>query len=299
MSERIEFYKNRGIGERFSVAVDFLTQNWKTLYKNILIGGLPFAIIMGYLIAQVSGVRPVGLNNFDLPRFLLFYAFLLVISFITNIYLCSMTGAVLFHYDRNQLNETTGWNDLKDTFFRFAGKITLISLLIAISVGIIIVVFAAILGSMASFSLSGMHAGFFILLFLFILIFFGIILALAPSLSIMYFPACFSGKTAVESIKIAFNLGFKNWGSLFVAILLAGVVLATISFVFSLPYEVATLFSRGQLSIFSYILSTLSAIGTLLISPITAVIFAFQYFSIVEREEGVSLQTQIDEFENL
>jgi len=296
MSEKIEFYKNRGIGERFSVAVDFLTQNWKALYKNILIGGFPFAIIMGYLIAQIANVRPVGVS--DLPRFLLFYVFLLLISFITNIFLYSMTGAVLSYYDRNQLNESTGWNDLKDTFFRFAGKITLISLLVAISVGIIMAVFAVILGSVASFSLSGMRAGFFILLFLFILIFLGIFLALAPSISIMYFPACFSGKTTVESIKIAFKLGFKNWGSLFVAILLAGVVLATISVVFSLPYEVAALFS-GHLSIVSYILATLSAIGTLLISPIVTVIFAFQYFSIVEKDEGVSLQSKVDEFENL
>ena len=297
MSERIEFYKNRSIGERFSVAVDFLKQNWKVLYKNILIGGLPFAIIMGYFMAQLSGVRPVSVN--DLPHFLIFYAFLLLISFITNIFLYSMTGAVLSYYDRNQLNETTGWNDLKDTFFRFAGKITLISLLVTISIVIIMAIFVAILGSVASFSLSGMRAGFFVFLFLFILILLGIFLALAPSLSIIYFPACFSGKTNVESIKIAFKLGFKNWGSLFVALLLAGVVLMVISIVFSLPYEVVSLFSRGQLSIISYIFATLSAIGTLFISPIVTVIFAFQYFSIVEKEEGVSLQSQMDEFENL
>jgi len=297
MSERIEFYKNRSIGERFSVAVDFLKQNWKALYKNILIGGLPLAIIMGYFIAQMSGIRPVGVN--DLPRFLLFYALLMLISFITNIYLCSMTGAVLFHYDRNQLNETTGWNDLKDAFFRQAGKITAISLLIAIFVGIIVVIFAAIWGFMTSFSLSSMRIGFYILLFLFILIFFGIFLALAPSLSIIYFPACFSKKTIVESIKIAFKLGFKNWGSLFVAILLAGITVIIISIIFSLPYEVVLLFLRGQLSIISYIFAVFSAIGTLLISPIMTVIFAFQYFSIVEREEGISLQSQIDAFEKL
>jgi len=297
MSERIEFYKNRSIGDRFSVAVDFLKQNWKSLYKNILIGGLPLAIIMGYFIAQLSGVRPVGMS--DLPRFFLFYVLLIFVSFVTNVYLYSMTGAVLFHYDRNQLNETTGWTDLKNTFFRFAGKTTLIIILVAIPIIIIVAIFAVILGSVASFSLSGIHGGFFILFFFFILLFLGMILALAPFLSIIYFPAYFSGKTSVESIKIAFKLGFKNWGSLFVALLLAGIVLAIISIVFSLPYEVVILFSQGQLSIFSYIFATLSAIGTLLISPIVTVIFAFQYFSIVEREEGVSLQSQVSEFENL
>jgi len=295
MSERIEFYKNRSIGDRFSVAVDFLKQNWKTLYKNILIGGLPLAIIMGYFIAQMSGVRPVNFS--DLPRFLLFYALLIFVSIVTNIYLYSMTGAVLFHYDRNQLNETTGWNDLKNTFSRFAGKSALITLLVAVCFIVIIVIFAVILDFTNSFSLNG--RGFFMLLFLFIFLFLGIILALAPSLSIIYFPACFSGKTSIESIITAFKLGFKNWGGLFVALLLAGITIIIISIVFSLPYEVVLLFSRGQLSIISYIFAVFSAISTLLVSPIVTVIFAFQYFSIVEREEGVSLQSQMNEFENL
>jgi len=297
MSSKIEFYKNRSIGDRFSVAFDFLKQNWKALYKNILIGGLPLAIIMGYLIAQVSGVRPVNVS--DLSRFLLFYALLIIVSFVTNIYLSSMTGAALFHYDRDQLSETTVWNDLKDTFFRFAGKTALISILVIIPIIIIAVIFAAILGFSVGFTMGGSNVGAILLGFLIILFLFGIIIALAPSLSISYYPAYFSGKTSIESIIIAFKLGFKNWGSLFVALLLAGIVILVVSIVFSLPYEVVTLFSQGRLSILSYILSTLSAIGTLLTTPIIIVIFAFQYFSIVEREEGVSLQSQINEFENL
>ena len=54
-----------------------------------------------------------------------------------------------------------------------------------------------------------------------------------------------------------------------------------------------------EVNIISYILATLSAIGTLLAYPIMIVLFAFQYFSIVEKEEGVSLQSKMDEFENL
>jgi len=297
MSEKIEFYKNRSIGDRFSVAFDFLKQNWKALYKNILWGGLPLAIIMGYFTAQMSGVRPVSIT--DLPRFLLFYVLLMLVSFVINIYLSSMAGAVLFHYDRNQLTETTGWNDLKDDFFRFAGKITLITLMVFIPIIIIAAIFGGIIGFMTSaLSLGGVRT-IFVLFFLTVLLLLGVLIALAPSLSIMYFPACFSGKTNVESIKVAFKLGFKNWGNLFVALLLAGIVLIVISIVFSLPYEIVNLFSRGQLSIISYIFATFSAIGTLVISPIVMVIFAFQYFSIVEREEGVSLQSQVDEFENL
>jgi len=298
MSERIEFYKNRSIGDRFSVAIDFLKQNWKALYKNILIGGLPLAIIMSYLTIQLSGMRPVNAN--DLHRILLFYVVpLFLIFFITNIYLYSMTGAVLFHYDRNQLTGTTGWKDLKDTFFRFAGKSALITLLIAAFFIVIIVIFAVILGFTVSFSLNEMNKEFFIVLFLFFFLLFGGLIALAPSLSMQYFPAYFSGKTSVESIITGLVLGFKNWGSLFVALLLTGIVWIVIYLVFFWLRKEAISLLHVQLSIISYIYSTLSAIVTLLTTPIVVVIFAFQYFSIVEIEEGVSLQSRMDEFENL
>jgi hypothetical protein len=115
----------------------------------------------------------------------------------------------------------------------------------------------------------------------------------------LYFPAYFSEKRIWESIKVSYVLGFKNWGSLFVALLLAGVMSMIVSIIFSLPYEIVSLFTWGQVNILTYILATLSAIGSVLAYPILFLIFAFQYFSIVEKEEGVSLQSQIDEFENL
>jgi len=301
MSSRIEFYKSRSIGDRFSVAFDFLKQNWKPLYKNVLIGGLPLAIAMGYLITQVSGSRTIGsLSPIDLPHFIFFYVLLLLVSFVNSIYLYSMSASVLHWYERNRLTEATGWNELKDTFFRFAGKTTVITILVIIPFILLFAIFAFILGFVSSFSISGMqHGGFFVLIALFILFFLGIIIAIAPSLTMQYFPAYFSGKTSIESIKIAFVLGFKNWGSLFVAIILTIIVLIIFSFVFSLPYQVVSLFSMGRVTIFSYIFAILSAIGTMLIYPIIVVIFAFQYFSIVEKDEGVSLQSQLNDFENL
>jgi len=295
MSNRIEFYKNRGIGERLSVAFNFLKQNWKALYKNILIGGLPLAIIMGYLLAEVYTARTI--LNFDLPHFFLFYALLIFVSFLDTVYLYSMTGAVLHQYERNQLTESTGWNDLKDTFFKFAGKTALIFLLVFIPIIFIIVIPAVFLGFTTAFA---SHVPEFAVIILFFALFLmaGFIV-FAPFISMLYFPAYFSGKTVWESIKTSFVLGFKDWGSLFLAIMLLGIVFYIIYMIFYVPLIVSSLFSIGYLSIFSYIFATLSAIGMLLSYPVMIVVFAFQYFSIVEKEEGVSLQSRLDDFENL
>ena len=297
MSERIEFYKNRSIGERLSAAIDFLKQNWKVLYKNILLGGLPLAVILGFFLASQQGAASAsGVFGVFLFTFLSLF-----ISYLSMIYMYSMTGAVLLHYERDQLTETTGWSDLKDTFFRLAGKTTLISLVVFIPliliVTLLVVIFSFSVASAAGSSASSLVSVMVMLLF--ILLFFGVFIALAPSFVMLYFPAYFSDKEILQSIKISFVLGFRNWGSLFVSILLAGIVLGVVSVLFNLPFQLISLFSPGNISIVSYLLAVLSAIGSLIATPIMVVIFAFQYFSIVEKEEGVSLQSQIDEFENL
>ena len=302
MTNRIEFYKNRNIGERFSVAFDFLKQNWKVLYKNILIGGLPLAIIMGFLLTRQNSMQYTAIPfGFILPSLLS-----LLMSFLTVVYMYSMTASILLHYDRNQLTETTGWDDLKETFFRFTGKTSLITLLLFIPLLIIIGIIGAIFYisfssswdfySDANMGIVGLQVLFIILIsFLFI----GAIIAFAPSFTILYFPALFSGKGILQSIKMSFVLGFKNWGSLFVAILLYGILMIIVYVIFSAPFQVITVFSGGNLSIISFIFATFSTIGNILTYPIMVLIFAFQYFSIVEKEEGISLKSQLDEFENL
>ena len=296
MSKRIEFYKNRSTGERFSVAVDFLKQNWKILYKNILSGGLPLAIILSYFLVQQTNAQTIS----DLPNFFMHYSLFILVSFMNFIYLFSMTGTVLFHYDRNRLTETTGWNDLKDTFFKFTGKTLLITIIVYIPIIVIVGIIAAIFGfSVSAIMTDNAKVGFLLLFILLIILLLAGTIAFAPSLTMLYFPAYFSGKTNVESIKSAFSLGFKNWGSLFVAIILVGIVFYVIYIVFSIPFLIESIFLPGKVNIVSYILATLSSIGTLLMYPIMIVVFAFQYFSIVEKEEGVSLQSQLDDFENL
>ena len=295
MSDKIEFYKSRSISERVSVAVDFLKQNWKVLYKNILIGGIPLAIILGYFMVKQTNIEPIS----DLFIFFLYYSLLIIVSFVNFVYVYSMTGSVLLHYEQNQLTETTGWNDSKDNFFKLAGKTTLISLIIYIPIIVIAAIVFGIFGiSVAASSSSGM-VGSILLLIFFIIVLLGGFIAVAPSITMLYFPAYFSGKTNMESIKIAFSLGFKNWGSLFVAIILTGIVFSVIYMIFTAPFQILTLFSLGEINIISFILATLSALGTFLVYPVMTTIFAFQYFSIVEKEEGVSLQSQVSEFENL
>lgn len=282
MLNRIEFYKNRSIGERFSVSIDFLKQNWKALYKNILIGGLPLAIILGYITPHYSG----ALQYITSSVFFLSSTSFFLFSFLFNVYMYAMTGAFLRRYEQGEVTEQSGWNDF-GLFFRLAGKAFFISLLVFLPVVLYV-----------------LFAGFFIfsliplaVLLLFLLL--GFLIAFLPALTLIYFPAFFSGKSNWDSIKIAFNLGFKNWGSLFVSLILAGIVFFVINMIFSLPYQILVFLSPDYASPLMYVFSIVSQIASLLTTPVLILIFAFQYFSITEKEEGISLQAQVSEFENL
>ena len=295
MSEHIEFYKNRSIGERFSVAIYFLKQNWKVLYKNILLGGLPLAIIL----AIIMSLQPTARLNTvpELSNSLFYLPFQFFFTFANIVYLYSMTSALLLHYNKNKFSETTGWDDLKDTFFNLSGKTILISLVVLIPITIIVVIIGAFIA--VFFSTGIVSAGAAVFPVILIILLFAVLLIIAPIYCLLYFPAYFSEKGIIESIIISFKLGFKNWASLFVAVILTSVLYFVIHSIFSAPFEFIKLFLSGNNSILKFVFANLSTVGTLLLYPVMIIVYAFQYFSIVEKEEGISLRAQIEDFENM
>ena len=293
--ERIEFYKNRSLSERFSASVDFLKQNWKVLYKNILIGAIPLAIVGGYFAQyylQASFTNIYSGQALANPFYILLYVIAIVAL---GIYLNSMPGAILKKYGEGELTPSTGWNELSGSMFSLSGKTFAISFM----VGIVIVVLAATFGVVFSFLADGGLTGVFFVFGIVLFIMLAILLAFSPSLSLIFFPAYFSGAGNRESIKIAFGMGFRNWGSAFVTLLLAGIVLYVIVVIFAIPSIIITFISPGEITFLTFLFTFITILGEILAYPIFFIFIAFQYFSIVEKEQGVSLQSKVSEFENL
>jgi len=293
--ERIEFYKNRTLSERFSASIDFLKQNWKVLYKNVLIGALPLAIIGGYFAQYYQQATLANLysgGTLANP----FYILLYIIAFVAlGIYLNSMPGAILKKYGEGKLTPSTGWNELSRSMFSLSGK----TFAIGFMIGIVIAVLAVAFVLAFSFLADGGVTGVFFVLAIAMLIMLAILFAFAPSLSLAFYPAYFSGAGNRESIKIAFGMGFRNWGSVIVTLILAGIVLYVVIVIFALPSIIMAFISRGEITFLTFIFTFLAVLGEILTYPIFFVFIAFQYFSIVESEQGVSLQSKVDEFENL
>jgi hypothetical protein len=285
--QKIEFYKNRNLGERFSAAADFLKQNWKVLYKNTFIIAIPLSLISGFSMQYYTGF-PGRMGGVDSSKAILYF----ITAFIYGIALCAITGSVLLKYEEGTLTKTSGWNDLKATAISLFGKTALLFLVIGFLIIIFTVLFFLLI---VPLSISGS----LFLTFLASFIFIALLVAVFPSLSLVYYPAFFAGKGTFESIKIAKNLGFKNWGTTFVVLLLASVLSFSVSVVLSIPNTISTFIFVGEHNFLTFIFASIASFSAAITTPFVIVLLAFQYFAITEKEEGISLQSQVDEFENL
>ena len=284
--EKIEFYKNRSLSERFSAAAEFIRQNWKMMYKIVLIPAIPLVLLQGYFTQNyLSLMKNVGRLESThgllggVGMYLLVFMALMIILY-------AVSGAIMSRYEAGLLTKETRWKDLSSKIRANLGKVFLISF-----ITLMIVIFVSfIIGGLVVVSASTA----LITMLLFIVVLFAII----PALALIYYPALFQGASVWKSVKKGFRFGFKSWGTTFLTILIIGVATVVISYLFQLPYIIWTIFASHS-GIVSYLLATLSTCGFVFVTPLTFVFLAFQYFSVVEKEEGISLQAKIEEFDNL
>ena len=295
--DKIEFYKNRSLSERFSAAAGFIRQNWKVICKVVLIPAIPLAILQGYFqqnyFSASMEITKYALN----PTAILADAGLFfLVSIVYALFLYAISGAVMSQYDAGLLSRDTSLKDLKEKIFSNLGKLFLVSLLLVlmfIGVYLVFLLIMVVLGMISK-----------VLMALGIVLMVVAIFAILPPMLLTFFPAVFQGASIGKSVKKGMQLGFKNWGSTFAIFIIVGVALGVISLILMLPYLIWVMlgvFGSGGISggILPYCLSMLSSLASAFVTPLTFIFFAFHYFSIAEKEEGISLQSKIEEFDTL
>lgn len=299
---KVELYKTRSIGERFSAAGDFVRQNWKVMLKNIGYIGVPLAIVQGYFMQNyVTGSFDAILNPDDyLAGFdWINYSLILLFSSILGLFLYSMTGAILYQYSQGKLTTESGWNELKGDMFSIMGKIFVQGVILSLAVALICGVLGVVIGLAAVGSpiFSGVISVILILVLLAALVF------IMPPLCMIVYPVFFEKTSAWQGIKKGVQLGIRNWGSVFLTLFLGGMLASIVYYLIAMPYFVhimmTTIEGEASNGIMGYIASSISTIGMVIIYPLFTIFLAFQYTSIVEKEEGVSLQDKIDDFDQL
>ncbi len=297
--DKINYYKQRSFGERISVAADFMKQNWKVIYKYLFISTIPFILIISYFFLQYLDLvtlytaDPLGFIHSDsfveliigTSLFGIFYALMMI-------FMSGYLGSALVSYEKNELNRYTEWHELSQRTFSYTGKTFLIYFLL----GILFTIASTAIGmlvSMMSFLFVGGLGVALLIFFLFVAL-----LAILPPLSLAIYPAYFEGAKTWASIGKGFSLGFKNWGTTSGMLFIIGCATFIVQFILGIPTQVLTFFPDNSFWL-RYLFAMISVAGSVVAFPFSIIFMAFQYFSIREKEDGVSLQNKVDEFDNL
>lgn len=295
--EKIEFYANRSLGDRLSAAARFIRQNGAVFFKLLLLPAIPLMLIQAFFAMKYGGnfselINPYagGVDMDALAPAMGSTFFYMLFTLLLSLYLTGMSGALLSHYDEGLLTKETKFGDVSKKMFSNMGKMFLVCLLL----GLILVVALFLIGGLIGFlfaSSRGLGVGLGILMVI-------AIFALLPSFALSYFPAFFQEAGVMASIGKGFSLGLKNWGTTIAVLLIAGVITAIAVYLLGIPYELWVLFSHTG-GIVAYILALLASIGTFIATPLSFIFLAFHYFAVVEKAEGISLQSKVDEFDTL
>ncbi len=271
---KIEFYQVRSLEERLSATANFLQQNGGVLYKNIIIPVIPLVLLFAYSYLEYVKIAPMlaagDTSVLASPGIILFVPVALILS----LFLYSMTGAVMSLYEKDKLSKEIKWSDLSGKMFSNAGK----TFLIGIAMFLIIITISAFLGLiLGNIGISGFVG--FLLIILFI--------TLSLPITLIIYPAYFEGAPTFASIKKGYLLGLKNWGTTFVVLLVVIVAEILIGALLFLPFQLYTMFNPDGNAVLMYALAILFSFTNVLTTPFVLVFFAFQYFSIAEKEAAI------------
>lgn len=295
--EKIEFYANRSLGDRLSAAARFIRLNGAVFFKILLLPAIPLMLIQAFFAMRYGGNFSALLNPYGggvdmdaLAPAMGSTSLYMLFTLLLSLYLTGMSGALMSHYEEGLLTKETKFGDVSKRMFSNMGKMFLVCMLLGLMLIVAIFLIAMLIGFLFADS-RGLGVGMGILMV-------AAIFVLVPSFALSYFPAFFQGASVTASIGKGFSLGLKNWGTTIAVLLIAGVITAIAVYLLGLPYELWVLFSHSG-GIVAYILALFASIGTFIATPLSFIFLAFHYFAVMEKAEGISLQSKVDEFDAL
>jgi hypothetical protein len=306
---KIKFYKVRTLSERLSVAFEFLRENWKPLLKFSFYLILPICLFQAFAMNSIMrytfsmGFEDAAGTSGDLPfAFFRNYVLLMIFIFVGTGVINALIYSLMTEYERRDSRlMSSALADFKSLLIKNTGKLLRIFLFLF---GVVVLI-------------SG-----FILLFAWIspwtLILTGLVsvislVAVIVPVSLFTPVYLFEDIPFFEALKKAFRYGFSAWGETFVLILIFGFLANIISGVTMLPWylvilfgEIFTLFEPGAginttiwYQFISYLLGIIQSYGMYVSYFLSAVGIAFQYFHLREKNEGISVDESIRNFDRL
>lgn len=306
-NQKINFYQKRSFGENLTATFDFLKGNWKPILKLCLYILLPLSVVQGAFMNNICSAvvdstmnPPTTVASFEgyAPTIIINYILLIIFYLVGQTVLTAIVYTVMQKYRTSETLEKYPLSEIKSDFISCLKQcfiLTFYVMLIAIG-------YAVIVGTLG-----------FIFSYLIFFIILGTIPLIVPF--ILIYPAYIFGEGTGtnNALRQAYRLGFPTWGSLFLLLLVLGIIGGVIHTVTFLPWYFAFIvksvltYSKTSVEVTNsmgtdflmYLLAAIQAFGAFLAGVFVFVGVAFHYFSAAEAKDSVSVNDDIDNFEQL
>lgn len=304
---KIALYVKRSFGDKLTATFSFVNENWKVLLKYCTYFILPLCLIQGlsmnsFMQGYMGVVASVGngVNAYDdlLYTLGLSYGVLILLSMIGGLMLTSLVYSLVKLYnDREERLAGVTFADLKPLFFGNAKRLFIAWLfLTAIAFAVVIVMALLIVITPWTMLLT--------IPFLIACIF---PLTLLPS--IYLFEKIGIWQAFLKSIR----LGFATWGGIFGVTFVTGFIANVVQGVLSLPYMIVLVISVALTTngmqtemttsvgfgFMNYLFAVLMTFGIYLSMIFTLLGIVYQYGHACEVMDSVSVEEDINRFDQL
>lgn len=304
---KIALYKKRSFGDKLNASFDFIKENWKIILKFTTYLLLPLSLIQALSLNGLMGgvfsiMQQTEGGNTAVPAmstaFFINYGAYFLLTMIGTMLLSSLLYGLIHTYnEREERLQGVTLGMLKPLLFRNLKKM-LVILLMGFALGILIVLVLVILIVLTPFTLI-----------------FTIPAAIAVMLPFALWTPIYLLEeiTVIGALKKAFRLGFATWGGIFLMALVMGLVANILQGVTMMPWYIATLvkyfFAMSDAgsgatvsvgySFFLYILGIIQTFGVYLAMIFSVVGLVYQYGHASEVVDSVTVEDDIDKFNEL
>lgn len=303
---KIELYRVRSFGDKLNDTFAFVNENYRQLLKYLTYFLLPLSLVQavamnGYLgnMMTLSMGGGNGMSSDALMSMAGSMAFYALVYGVGAFLLVTVVYALMRLYNRREqrLNGLM-WEEMKPE----VGLMLRRGLLLVLLGIVVAVLFGLLIFALVQFSP--------MMLFLLLPALFVVALPLSLLTPVYLFEERIS---LTEALGKSLRLGFRTWGGILAVMLVMTIIASVLQGVVSIPWYIAfivkSLFGLQQaedsfvnsvgFSFITYLLGVVQAFGGFLTYSLAYISLAYQYGHAAEKIDGVTVDTDIEHFEEL
>jgi len=300
--QKIELYQERTYGEKLSATFAFVSENMQVLLKFLIYFLLPVSLVQavamnGYFSSAIA-ISQSGNDATGIAKIVGSMGLMVLLYFVGTILLAVIVYALMRLYGEreNRLQGLT-WTELKPVFVKMLKRCMMLILFSILAS----IVFTALLLGVVS-----LHP------------FIGFVVALCVMMAVfplaLVYPIYFleDNVTIIEAISKAFRLGFATWGGIFGIFVTLAILVSIVGGIISLPWAILNAMkmvmgANGEegfvgsigYSFIVYLFGVVQCFANYFLYALPLIGLAYQYGHAAEKIDHVTVESDIDRFEQL